>query len=298
LVDPNPDSVKAGKIAARVLKETGELVQPGEKLVRLCAHAEKKIVEYGGKPAFPLNVCINNIAAHRTSPRNDPDTIPEFGLVKLDVGVHVNGYIADTALTIDVDETLEGFVAATEDAFGEAIETLQPGVALGEVGKRIEKVIRAYGLRPIRNLSGHSIGRFNLHAGKSLPNVGTRGTPKIEVGEYYAVEPYATSGSGQVVETEHIYIFINKLDAEPLEGTTEKLRKYLRERYGPLPFALRWIKTKDDKVDLLEEFRTLLKHKAVHGERMLIEKSDRPVSVTEHTVFVSEKGPVILTRTD
>lgn len=298
LVDPHPDSVKAGKIAARVLKEISEMAQPNEKLIRLCSHAEKKIVEYGGKPAFPLNVCINNIAAHRTSPQSDSNTIPEFGLVKIDVGVHINGHIADTALTVDIDGSLEGFVAATEDALEETLELLRPGSSLGDLGKRIEKVIKAYGLRPIRNLSGHNIKRFNLHAGKTLPNVSMRGTPEVEVGEYYAIEPYATSGSGKVVETDHVYIFSNVLDAEPLDSTTEKLRQYLRERYGPLPFAMRWVKTKDDKVDVLKEFRTLLKHKAISGIPMLIEKSDRPVSMSEHTVFVSDQGPIVLTKSD
>ncbi len=298
MVDPHPDSVKAGKIAARVLREVSEMAKPNEKLIRLCSHAEKKIVEYGGKPAFPTNVCVNNIAAHRTSPDSDSSTIPEFGLVKLDIGVHVNGHIADTALTVDIDGSLEGFVAATEDALKEALELLRPDSSLGDLGKRIEKVIKAYGLRPIRNLGGHNITRFNLHAGKTVPNVTMRGTPKVEVGEYYAIEPYATSGSGKVVETDHIYIFSNVLDAKPMEGTTEKLRQYLRERYGPLPFAIRWVKTKDEKVDVLSEFRMLLKHKAISGNPMLIEKSDRPVSMSEHTVFVSEHGPIVLTESD
>jgi methionyl aminopeptidase len=298
LVDPHPDSVKAGKIAARVLKEVSEMTQPNEKLIRLCSHAEQKIVEYGGKPAFPMNVCINNIAAHRTSPHSDSSTIPEFGLVKLDVGVHVNGHIADTALTVDIDGSLEGFVAATEDALEETLELLRPGSSLGDLGKRIEKVIKAYGLRSIKDLSGHNIARFNLHAGKTLPNVSMRGTPGVEVGEYYAIEPYATSGSGKVVETDHIYIFSNVLDAEPVEGTTEKLRLYLRERYGPLPFAMRWVKTKDEKVDVVNEFRMLLKHKAITGHPMLIEKSGRPVSMSEHTVFVSDQGPIVLTKFD
>ncbi len=298
MVDPHPDSVKAGKIAARVLREISEMAKPNEKLIRLCSHAEKKIVEYGGKPAFPTNVCVNNIAAHRTSPDSDSSTIPEFGLVKLDIGVHVNGHIADTALTVDIDGSLEGFVAATEDALKEALELLRPDSFLGDLGKRIEKVIKAYGLRPIRNLGGHNITRFNLHAGKTVPNVTMRGTPKVEVGEYYAIEPYATSGSGKVIETDHIYIFSNVLDAKPMEGTTEKLRQYLRERYGPLPFAIRWVKTKDEKVDVLSEFRMLLKHKAISGNPMLIEKSDRPVSMSEHTVFVSEHGPIVLTESD
>ncbi|NHI83166.1 MAG: type II methionyl aminopeptidase [Candidatus Thorarchaeota archaeon] len=296
LLKPHPDAVKAGEIAARVLKETRKMVEPNTKIIRLCVHAEKRIVEYGGKPAFPFNVCINNIAAHRTSPRNDSEIIPEFGLVKLDVGVHVNGYIADTGLTVDIDGSLEGFPAATDDALQEAFALFKPGMSLSKVGKQIERTIGAYGLRPVKDLSGHSIARFKLHAGKKVPNIGMRNLPTIEAGEYYAIEPYATSGSGRVVETDHIFIFANRGKAEPLEGTTEKLRLYLREKYGSLPFAIRWVKSSSAKVNLVDEFRELLKNRAIRPIPMLVEKSTRPVSMSEHTIFVSKDGPVILTK--
>lgn len=298
MIKAHPEAIKAGEIAARVLKETREMVEPGVKLIRLCVEAEKKIVEYGGKPAFPFNVCINNIAAHRTSPRNDSEVVPQFGLIKLDVGVHVNGHIADTALTVDIDGTLEGFPAATDDALDEVLAMLGPGVSLGEVGKQIEKVIKTYGLRPVKDLSGHSIARFKLHAGKTVPNVGMRSTSKIELGEYYAIEPYATSGSGKVIETDHIFIFANRGKTEPLKGTTEKLRLYLREKYGPLPFAMRWVKSSSVEVNLIDEFRELLKQKAIRPIHMLVEKNGRPVSMSEHTVFISEEGPVVLTKID
>jgi methionyl aminopeptidase len=293
---PNPASVKSGKIAAKVLSEISEMIKPKERIIKICSTAEKKIREYGGVPAFPLNVSINHIAAHSTSPRGDKSEIPEFGLVKLDIGVHVDGYIADTALTIDIDGTLEGFVAATEDALSEAISILKPGVALGELGKTIESVIKEYGLRPISNLSGHNLQRYRLHAGKQVPNIKKRGTPTIEIGEYYAIEPFATSGIGKVVDSEYVYIFVNTGLEKTLEGTTEKLRKYLREKYGPFPFASRWIGTASKKIDVVEEIRNLVNEKVIRGFPLQIEKKARPVSQAEHTVFVSEDGPIILTE--
>ncbi len=293
---PNPASVKSGKIAAKVLTEISEMIKPKERIIKICSTAEKKIREYGGVPAFPLNVSINHIAAHSTSPRGDKSEIPEFGLVKLDVGVHVDGYIADTALTVDIDGTLEGFVAATEDALSEAISLMKPGVALGEVGKTIESVIKDYGLLPISNLSGHNLQRYRLHAGKQVPNIKKRGTPNIELGEYYAIEPFATSGIGKVIDSEYVYIFANTGVEKTLEGTTEKLRKYLREKYGPLPFASRWIGTASKKIDVIEEIRILVNEKVIRGFPLQIEKKTRPVSQAEHTVFISEDGPIILTE--
>ncbi|MFW9792812.1 MAG: type II methionyl aminopeptidase [Candidatus Thorarchaeota archaeon] len=295
---PDPSAIKSGKIAARVLNEIRGEVEPGERIIKICSFAEKKIKDYGGRPAFPLNVSINHIAAHSTSPRGDQSEIPEFGLVKLDVGVVVDGYIADTATTIDIDGTLEGFIASTDDALADAIEMMQPGTNLGDVGKQIEQVIKEYGLRPIKNLSGHNLQRNKLHAGKTVPNVKMRTADIVEVGEYYAIEPFATSGTGTVIDSEYVYIFANTGLDEPLEGTAEKLRKYLRKTYGPFPFALRWISTGSKEIDIVEVIRKLLKNRAIHGFPIQIEKKGRPVSQSEHTVYISENGPIILTKPD
>ncbi len=295
---PNPSAIKSGKIAARVLSEIRGEIEPGKRIIKICALAESKIKEYGGRPAFPLNVSINHIAAHSTSPRGDKSEIPEFGLVKLDVGVVVDGYITDTASTVDIDGTLEGFVASTDDALKEAIELMQPGTNLGDVGKQIERVIKEYGLRPVKNLSGHNLERNQLHAGKTVPNIKKRTSDVVEVGEYYAIEPFATSGAGQVIDSEYVYIFANTGIDEPLEGTAEKLRKYLREKYGPFPFALRWIGTGSKEIDVIGIIKTLLKERVVRGFPIQIEKKNRPVSQTEHTVYISENGPIVLTEKD
>ncbi|MGQ4911930.1 MAG: type II methionyl aminopeptidase [Candidatus Thorarchaeota archaeon] len=298
VTSPNPSAVKAGKIAAKVLSEISGMVEPGVRIIKLCSTAERRIRELGGVPAFPFNVSINHIAAHSTSPRGDRSEVPEFGVVKLDIGVHIDGWIADTALTVDIDGTLEGLVAAPEDALNEAIAMFRPGVSLGEVGKVIERVIKDYGLRPISNLMGHSMKRNRLHAGKKVPNTKARGYPTIEVGEYYAIEPYATSGTGTVIDSEYVYIFGNTGLDEELEGTTEKLRRYLRRQYGPFPFASRWIGTANKQIDVVEELRGLLKARAIIGYPMQIEKKARPISQSEHTVFVTEEGPVVLTKRD
>jgi methionyl aminopeptidase len=296
VTSPHPSAVRSGEIAARVLREISEMIEPKVKIIKICTAAEKKIREYGGLPAFPCNVSINHIAAHSTSPKGDRSEVPEFGLVKLDIGVHIDGHITDTALTVDIDGTLDGFVAATEDALQEAITMLQPGVSLGEIGANTEKVIKAYGLKPVSNLTGHSIKRYQLHSGKQVPNIKTRGTPNAEVGEYYAIEPFATSGIGTVIDSNYVYIFANTgLDTQ-LSGATEQLRVYLREKYGPFPFASRWIGSSSKDIDVIEEIRALVRAKAVQGYPLQLEKKSRPVSQAEHTVFVSEEGPVILTK--
>lgn len=296
--EPHPSQVKAGKIAARVMKEIEKEVTPKNKVFTICTLVEKKIIDYGARPAFPCNVSVNNIAAHYTSPIGDSSILPDAGLVKIDLGVQADGYLTDMARTFDMDGTFEGFIVATDDALQEAIGMMRPGTKLGEIGKTIEKVIEVYGLRPISNLTGHNIERWRLHAGKQVPNVRTRVSDVVERGEVYAIEPFATNGAGTVIETDLMYIFANTGKEEPLEGTTEKLRLHLRKKYGPLPFAARWIAVKSKDIDLVEEIRTLLKFKAIRAYPVQISKKGRPVSQSEDTVYVSEKGPVVLTRMD
>jgi methionyl aminopeptidase len=295
-ISPHPDQVNAGKIAARVLKEIIKEVKEKVSVIKICTLAEKKILDYGGKPAFPCNVCIDEFAAHYTAPMGDKRKIPASGLVKVDVGVHVNGYIADTATTVDLDGTLEGFIAATDDALQEAIEMFKPGVELGNIGREIEKVIKAYGLKPIKDITGHQLKRYRLHGKKQVPNVKQRSGEKIEAGEYYAIEPYA-SQSGSIMESDFVYIFANTGIAKTLDGVNEKLRLHLRERYGPLPFASRWIRTSAD-LDIAESLKLLLKEKIIRAYPVLVEKKKRMVSQSEHTVFVHEDGAIVLTASD
>ncbi len=294
---PHPSQIKAGKIAARVLQEACEMVRPKTKVISICAHVEKRILDLGGRPAFPCNVSINETAAHYTSPKDDPTRIPDFGLVKIDVGVHVDGYIADTARTVDIDGTLEGMVSATDDALAEAIKLIRPGVTLGEIGSRIHHVIKEYGLRPVKELTGHSIERYKLHAGKRIPNVKTRDTTTLHSGETVAIEPFATAGS-HIMDSKSVYIFANTVRDVALDGITEKLRQHLRKRYGPFPFASRWIGTSHKSVNVPVELKKLLKAKAILAFPVLVEKKGRPVSQSEHTIFVSDDGPIVTTRLD
>ncbi len=295
---PHPSQVKAGKIAARIMEEISKEINSRRKVITICSMVEKKIIEYGARPAFPCNVSINNIAAHYTSPIKDSSIIPDFGLVKVDIGVHIDGHIVDMAKTFDVDGTLEGFVAATDDALNEAISLLRPGTKLGSIGKKIESVINAYGLKPIRNLTGHNIRQWKLHAGKRVPNVSARVSDVVEEGDVYAIEPFATNGAGLVIDTDLLYIFANTGRNEPLEGTAEQLRSHLYKKYGPLPFASRWIGTKSKNINLLGELKILIKRNAIRGYPVQVTKKGRLVSQSEHTVYVSKDGPLVLTRND
>ena len=226
-VNPHPDFIKAGKVAGKVLSFIEGEVKPGVQVLKICKLAEEKIMEFGASGiAFPCNVSIDNEAAHYTSPHADTKVFPDKGLVKVDIGAHINGYISDTAITVDLDGSYEKYIAAAKDALEAAIETVRPDVRLGEVGRSIESTIKKHGLKPIHQLSGHQLKPWILHAGKNVPNVGMKVSSSMNLGETYAIEPFATNGNGAIKSGQYSYIFSNdmknkkKMDRDTLRAVS------------------------------------------------------------------------------
>ena len=296
---PHPDFVKAGRIAGRVISEVAREVKPGVKVLRICTLAESKIIEYGGKPAFPCNVSINNEAAHYTSPYGDSRTFPDRGLVKIDLGAHVNGHLSDTAVTVDLDSSYEKFIVSAEAALEAAIDVIRPGVRLGEVGAAIERAIKQHGLRPVHQLSGHMLKPYLLHAGKSVPNVGSKMTAKMKLGETYAVEPFSTDGNGTIKNSREVYIFSNVMNnKKKVDKIALRVRNIARQRFKTLPWASRWLYTEKTDFDIAAALNILLRNGAIHGYPVLLEGKDGMVSQFEHTLFVGEKGAIVTTLRD
>ncbi|MGD2072107.1 MAG: type II methionyl aminopeptidase [Candidatus Thorarchaeota archaeon] len=299
-VSPHPDSIKAGRIAGRVINEIARKVKPRIKVLKICALAERKIMEYGASGlAFPCNVSINNEAAHYTSPYGDNRVFPEKGLVKIDLGAHVNGHLSDTAVTVDLDGSYDKFIVSAKEALEAAIKIIRPNIRLGEVGSAIEKTIKRYGLRPVHQLSGHMLKPFILHAGKSVPNVGSKITAKMKLGETYAVEPFSTDGNGTIKNSRDVYIFSNVMNnRKKLDKITLRLRNIARQRFKTLPFASRWLYKLKTNFDIKAALNVLLRNGAIRGYPVLLEGKDGMVSQFEHTVFVGEKGVFVTTQVE
>ena len=298
--NPHPDFVKAGHIAGRVISEVAREVKPGIKVLRICNLAERRIMEYGASGlAFPCNVSINNEAAHYTSPHNDNKVFPERGLVKIDLGAHVNGHLSDTAITVDLDGSYEKFIVSAKEALEAAIEVIRPGVRLGEVGAAIERTIKRHGLRPVHQLSGHMLKPWTLHAGKSVPNVGSKMTTKMKLGETYAVEPFSTDGNGTIKSSREAYIFSNVMNNKKrVDKFALRIRNIARKRFKTLPWASRWLYTEKTNVDISAALNILLRNGAIHGYPVLLEGKNGMVSQFEHTLFVGEKGAIVTTLRD
>jgi len=269
--------LEAGSIAARVLKRVKDFVTPKKKidLLEIAEYAESLTVELGGKPAFPCNVDFNEVAAHYTPLTSEP-IVFDKGLLKVDVGVHIDGYIADTAITIARGDEYVDMAKVNEEVLNHVIEEIRPGKDLGELGRIIEEEVYSRGYKVISDLAGHLIDRYNLHAGKNFPNTGESLGGSIKSGEVYAVEPFITfrdaAGSVDKVEPTHIFSLVKtkKIKDKRLDG----LRKLIMSRYGPLPFTPRWFGDEYSYEDVVK----LESMKYVKGYPPMIEKTFRPVS--------------------
>lgn len=286
---------KAGKLVAEVREQVRPLVKPGVTLLEIAETVEDLIAQKGVKPAFPCNVSVNEIAAHYSPPADDDSTIKEGDMVKVDVGVHVDGYIGDTAFTIATGEKQE-LVQTVERALEAEIAAIKPGIDVGELGKIVEEIATAAGFKPIRNLTGHSLARWNLHAGLTVPNVKGETGQKLSVGDVVALEPFVTDGAGYVEDQQKVYILRFLYDRPVRLRMARELLRDVKRAYNGLPFAERWLAKKMSKLRLELTLRELVGVGALLPYHVLAERAGGKVAQAEHTVIITEDGCEVTTR--
>jgi methionyl aminopeptidase len=295
------EAIEKFRLSGKILRETREeikrFVKEGMPIIEVCEKAEKLIREKGGKPAFPCNVSINEVAAHYTSPPNDNKKIPENSIVKVDIGAHVDGYVTDTAVTINFNPEYEGLTETAEKALKTAIENIRPNASTSKIGALIENTIKSRGFKPISNLTGHQVGRYLVHAGVSIPNISQISFSKIKLGEAYAIEPFVTlpEAVGKVEDSSEVTIF-RYLKSKPTKNPyAKRLLKHIESNFRTLPFAERWLNSLMPKQHRQEALKELLSSKAIMGYPVFVEISRKPVAQAEHTVLVTEEGCIVLT---
>jgi methionyl aminopeptidase len=287
----------SGKILHESREEMRQFVRENMPVIQVCEKAENLIREKGGKPAFPCNVSINEVAAHYTSPPNDELKIPEKAVVKVDMGIHVDGYVTDTAFTACFNPEYSSMKTAAEQALAAAIENIHGDMATSQIGVIIERTIKNRGFKPISNLTGHSVGRYLIHAGTSIPNVMQISFGKVKAGEVYAIEPFVTlpEAAGRVENSPEVTIFRLVKARSVKNSYTKQLLKYIEDNFRTLPFAERWLKGAVPEDKHREAFKELLKSKAVMGYPVFTEISRKTVTQAEHTVLITENGCEVLT---
>ena len=299
--DYDQEALEKFRLSGKILRETREemklFVRENMPIIQVCEKAEALIREKGANPAFPCNVSINEVAAHYTSPPNDERRIPEKAIAKVDLGVHVDGYVTDTAFTACFNIDYTNMQSAAEHALKVAIDNVHSGMSTSKIGEIIEKSIKNRGFKPISNLTGHSVGRYLIHAGTSIPNVKQVCFGKVKAGEVYAIEPFVTlpDAAGRVENSSEITIF-RLVKAKSVKNLYAKqLLKYIEENFVTLPFAERWLKGAVPEDKHREAFKELLKCKAAMGYPVFIEVSRKPVVQAEHTVLITENSCEVLT---
>lgn len=283
---------EAGRIAAKARTFALKKVKQGISLLEATRQIEERIKQLGGDLAFPVQISLNETAAHYCATINDKTILQEH-VVKVDIGVHVDGFIGDTAVTIDLSKRHQRMIKAVESALQRALKKVRAGLAVSELGKVIHEAIAEKGLSPIRNLGGHGIKRFEIHAAPSIPNYDNNDRTVLEEGMVIAIEPFATDGAGIVYEGSPATIF-SLVEAKPVRLDFIRQIQQDMAQYKGLPFAQRWLEEKYGVAKTRFALSQLLRLGAIKSHPPLIDRNKGIVAQAEHTVLVAKK-PVILT---
>lgn len=285
------DWKKAGIIAGTARDYGCSLVKKGAKILDVANAIEQKIFDLGGELAFPVNISFDKVAAHDGAFPND-DRVFDKNVVKIDVGAHVNGAIGDTASTVDLTGEYKDLLQASRDALNAALEIVRPGAEIGKIGATIQEVITQKGFAPIRNLAGHGLKEYEVHASPSIPNTATGNKNTLKEGQIIAIEPFATTGDGLIQEAGIASIF-SQASTNPVRD--KFARKLLAEIKGfnNLPFSSRHLTGSYAQIRMgllhLKRAGTVREHPP------LVEVAGGMVSQAEHTMIVQDE-PIFTTK--
>jgi len=285
----------AGKVAAGARAVGVSLCKEGAPLLDIAEKIEAHMRSHGAPPAFPTCLSIDHIAAHYSPIHDDRLTLKRGNVVKLDLGAQVDGYIADTAVSVEIGtRNWTDLVKASEQALETAIEVCRPKTPTRLIGAAIERAIESYGFKPISNLTGHTIERYNLHAGKSVPNVGGLGDEVVESGDTLAIEPFSTNGAGKVEgrKSGNIYRLLSTREVTP--PSLNEFLQNIQKSFRTLPFSERWAHALDAKAPAY--LGRLLRSGRIMTYESLLDVGRGMVAQTEHTMIVDGGGVEVTTR--
>ncbi len=286
--------LKAGRIGARARELALKIAKPGLNILELAQAVEDLIIKSGGRPAFPVNISINELAAHYTPKADETRVIKPGELVKIDMGIEVEGYIGDLAFTYCSEKN--PLIDAANKALASGIRVIRPGVTVGEMGRAIEKPVKDLGLGVIVNLTGHNLDRYIFHGGLSIPNVANDSGHALQDGDVIALEPFISESNGRVEETGVTEIYQYIQDRPVRLASARKILQLSRDKYHGLPFARRWlVKEGITPLGVSLALKQLEAVNAIKPHPVLKEISNKKIAQAEHTIIVGEK-PIVITE--
>jgi len=286
---------RAGRIASECREWARENIRAGVRVRWVLETIEEMIRERGAQPGFPAQSSRNNVAAHYCSPPDDEMTYAEGDCVKVDIGVHVDGYIADTATSVDLssDGRWTPLIQASADALAAAIATVGDGVLVGDVGAAIERTILTAGFNPVRNLTGHGLARWKVHTAPQIPNQAERSGTRFKFGMVFAIEPFACTGRGYIQERGKAEVFMMVRPPARAKGLDRALLRDI-ESWRGLPIARRYFSEHDPK-DVEDAITKLARQGSLMRYPPLVEEDGVMVTQTEHSIYLGEDSVEILT---
>src|SRR5262245_31949481 len=286
---------RAGRIARECREWAADHIRPGVRVREVLEAVETMIRERGAEPGFPAQSSRNSIAAHYCSPPEDELAYEEGDCVKVDIGVHVDGYVADTALSVDLstDGRWKSLIKASSDALAAAIATVGPGVRVGKIGAAIERTIMAAGFQPVRNLTGHGVGRWKVHMPPQIPNYGENGGGTLTEGMVFAIEPFACNGRGYIRERGRAEVFMMVRPPKKAKGLDRDVMKAI-ESWRGLPIARRYFRHLQEAA-VEDTLSKLAKQGSLMRYPPLVEEDGVMVAQTEHSLYLGPEGVEILT---
>ena len=287
---------EAGKLAHDALHFGKKLIEEGKSMLDITEKIENYVYHNGGKLAFPTNLAINNVGAHWTPSTKTTEKFQKGDLVKLDVGVHIDGYIGDNALTVEVGTEKYGkLIDTSREALNAAVEVAGPGINVGMIGYAVQTTIENRGYKPIANLTGHGIKRYNLHSGISVPNVKENGGAVLKPGDIIAIEPFVTDGAGRVGGKRNSNIYHVRQVRNIRDQKAAEMIDEIQHRYKGLPFAERWLHDIQTN-DATNSLTKLMRAGIVSYYPVLDELGKGMVAQSEHTVLITNSGSEVLTN--
>lgn len=293
-----PEQYKeSGRITREVRAVVRDAVRPGVGFLEICDLVKKEVEGRRGRLAFPTGIGVNQVTAHFAPQDGDASVFHETDLVKVDFGVHIDGYVTDTSVSVTLNPEYNLLLEATERALEVAISTVRKDPRIGEIGREVHREAARFGFKTIENLTGHTVDRYVVHAGKSIPNLYMPGLQSLKKGDVFAIEPFLTlgSGAGYVVDGTSQTIF--SVVARKKTGTPEldAFAERIWTERKTLPFTPRWYSPQYGKAKLSGMISRLVAKKILRAYSTLVEASGSPVAQFEHTMALDEDGLVVLT---
>jgi len=331
----NKNNIENYKLAGEIHKNVKNYIVPllkkGIKLIEICTLIENKIREYSrlyqikydlpeqynDSIAFPIGISLNSIAAHYTPRFNETTILNENDVCKIDYGVHINGCIVDSAITINLNNKYNKLLEASKEATKKVIANLGVDVRFKELSLMAQEIVESYEininnktipLKPIDNLCGHNITPYNIHAGKYLYSVvRDNDTEKVEENDVIAVEVFVTTGSGTTILDKNPnnyshYMLKKNNPTIPIFKfrRTSDMLNIINKHFSTLPFCPRFINyfnglNKNKNINYSSCLNELFVNNMVNSYPPLIDPEPGSlVAQFEHSSFITETSKIVL----